>query len=206
MWPEGYYYQRYMFYSSRQTKDMEKTFVDKLLEHAKKWIFFYSIHEVVKRHGGKINYAWGNYVLKFLRERHDIFCKLVSCRDVVWNKHLRFVTALAAAWKEFAKDVKSEEFKATAVVETSKPRGKVDTNPFPCGYVSDSTASSSSLWNFMDEFDGSDSDAYSMLPLPGIPSFKKKPSIVNCESSPSVKSKGPASSTASNGTPLKKFD
>ncbi|KAL0349589.1 UNVERIFIED_CONTAM: hypothetical protein Sradi_4108100 [Sesamum radiatum] len=56
----------------------------------------------------------------------------------------------------------------------------------------------------MGKFYGSDSDADSLMPLPGIPTLGQKTTVVKIESSPSAKSEDPASSSASNGTPLKK--
>ncbi|KAL0435114.1 UNVERIFIED_CONTAM: hypothetical protein Sradi_0219300 [Sesamum radiatum] len=77
---------------------MEKTFANKLVEFAKygqfrpgrdnKNAISNVVEEVMSRHGGKIDYGWGKYVIKFLRERHDVFSKLVTRRDVVWNKRL----------------------------------------------------------------------------------------------------------------------
>ncbi|KAL0364159.1 UNVERIFIED_CONTAM: hypothetical protein Sangu_0513500 [Sesamum angustifolium] len=91
------------------------------------------------------------------------------------------------------------------VVETTTPEVKVDSDPFLCGYVSDSPASGLSLWHFMNEFYGSDSDVDSVLSFTDIPSFGKKITVVNFGNSPSAKSESPTSTTASNGIPLKKI-
>ncbi|KAK4426860.1 hypothetical protein Salat_1454800 [Sesamum alatum] len=79
------------------------------------------------------------------------------------------------------------------------------TNPVPHPQVlivSDS--SSSSMWRALEEYYGSDSDANSVLPPPGVPqSFYKRAKVAH-PSPPSERSAGASSSTASNATPLKK--
>ncbi|KAK4438007.1 hypothetical protein Salat_0134800 [Sesamum alatum] len=68
--------------------------------------------------------------------------------------------------------------------------------------VSDS--SSSSMWRALEEYYGSDSDADSVLPPPGVPQFLYKRGKVAHPSPPSEQPAGASSSTASNATPLKK--
>ncbi|KAL2230666.1 UNVERIFIED_CONTAM: hypothetical protein Sindi_1661000 [Sesamum indicum] len=93
---------------------MEQTFISKLLKHAKNGRFHpdkentFTITDALaavhKRHELKIDIRWGKYVVKFLRERHDVFGRLIARRDVVCNTMLRFVTAHDSTWKEFCKE------------------------------------------------------------------------------------------------------
>ncbi|KAL0383227.1 UNVERIFIED_CONTAM: hypothetical protein Scaly_0610000 [Sesamum calycinum] len=133
-----------------------------------------AVEEVMKRHGGKVNYGWGKYMLKFLCERYDVFSKLVSRSEVVWNKRLKFESRIGKYYVNTYKDLwvelcqlfaESDDFDSrtleevepeckdvnlgkepeAVVVETSTPEVKVDSDPFRCGYVSDNPASTSSL-------------------------------------------------------------
>ncbi|KAL0449481.1 UNVERIFIED_CONTAM: hypothetical protein Slati_1504500 [Sesamum latifolium] len=69
--------------------------------------------------------------------------------------------------------------------------------------ISDSSDSSGDFWRVIEEFYASDSDPDSVLPLPGVPSFPGKHGDSPANSS-SGHSHGPASSNASNATPIKK--
>ncbi|KAL2243394.1 UNVERIFIED_CONTAM: hypothetical protein Sindi_0457400 [Sesamum indicum] len=198
MWPDGFYYQRYMFYYSKWTKDMERTLVSKLLKHARNGRFHPdkentfaitdALEAVHKHHDLKIDIRWGKYVVKFLRERYDVFGRLIVCRDVVCNTTLRFITAHDLTWKEFCKESRigkcyviayedmwddlcklfsqpvdsdsasvdngSPEWKEAdskdhsdrvVPIQPSDPVVVVHKDPCPCGYISDSPTSSSSL-------------------------------------------------------------
>ncbi|KAL2246107.1 UNVERIFIED_CONTAM: hypothetical protein Sindi_2878900 [Sesamum indicum] len=93
---------------------MERTFVTKLLNHAKKGRFHpdhentfaitNALEAVHKCHGIKIDLGWGKYVIKFLCKRHNVFGKLIARQDVICNTRLLFVTALDSTWKEFCKE------------------------------------------------------------------------------------------------------
>ncbi|KAK4415776.1 hypothetical protein Salat_2685000 [Sesamum alatum] len=69
-------------------------------------------------------------------------------------------------------------------------------------YLSDSSSESSSMWRALHEYHGSDSDADSILPPPGVPLWKR--AKYSHHSPASQKSSGASSSTASNPTPVKK--
>ncbi|KAL2248268.1 UNVERIFIED_CONTAM: hypothetical protein Sindi_2679100 [Sesamum indicum] len=94
----------------------------------------------------------------------------------------------------------------TVSIEPSNPVGVAQKDPCPYGYVSDSPTSSSSLWNFCDDFYGCDDDADSLQPLPVVPMPGQKSEATKCLSPPAAQSEGQASSTALNRTPVKKGD
>ncbi|KAL2232402.1 UNVERIFIED_CONTAM: hypothetical protein Sindi_1420200, partial [Sesamum indicum] len=73
-------------------------------DHENKFAITDALEEVQKYHGGKIDFGWEKYVLNSLRERHEVFGKLIARRDVVHNSRLRFVTAVDSTWKEFCKE------------------------------------------------------------------------------------------------------
>ncbi|KAL2226336.1 UNVERIFIED_CONTAM: hypothetical protein Sindi_1992300 [Sesamum indicum] len=190
-------------------KRWETIFVHKLLDHVKKGRFHSnpenkfaisdSLDEVVKCHDGKIDFGWEKYVLKFLRERHDVFriaywkCYVNTYEDMLEELCQLFAQPVDSYLGTVGEpeselnEVKSEKGPdAPALVETTKVSREVPNDPCPFAYVSDSSSSSSSSWNFMDEFYGCQSDADSVLPLPGVPSSQKKPKLPNCESPPTV--------------------
>ncbi|KAK4438909.1 hypothetical protein Salat_0225500 [Sesamum alatum] len=72
--------------------------------------------------------------------------------------------------------------------------------------VSDTSSSTSSLARFIDAYYGTDSDADSVLPPPGVPSSIVKGKTPTPDKSPSNSSPGQVSSSASNATPVKKKD
>ncbi|KAL2235558.1 UNVERIFIED_CONTAM: hypothetical protein Sindi_1288000 [Sesamum indicum] len=213
---------------------MERTFVSKLLKHAKNGRFHPdkentlaitdALAAVRKHHELKIDIRWGKYVVKFLRERHDAFGRLIARRDVVCNTTLRFVTAHDSTWKEFCKPVDSDSasvdngsseskeadskdhFDPIVPIQLSDPVAIVHKDPCPYGSISDSPTSGSSLWNFHDDFYGFEDVADSMQPLPHVPSVGQKCEDTNCGSPSGVRSEGQASSSASNRTPVKKVD
>lgn len=94
----------------------------------------------------------------------------------------------------------------TALVEPTKAVVDDQSDPCPYWYISDSPTSSSSLWNFIDDFYGCRDDADSLQQLPGVPNPERQPKMPKCESPSAAMSEGQASSSASNRTPVKKVD
>ncbi|KAK4413721.1 hypothetical protein Salat_2784900 [Sesamum alatum] len=91
MWPDGYWYQRQFFHNSRWTREMEKTFFDALLEHARMGQF-----RVGRENRHAINCA--------LRDVNTKHTKLRP--DVVWNRNLHFLTAVDSVWREICREKK----------------------------------------------------------------------------------------------------
>ncbi|KAK4438910.1 hypothetical protein Salat_0225600 [Sesamum alatum] len=116
MWPDGYDFQQQMFYCSRWTKSMEKTFVDALLEQARRGNFRvglenrnavqHALYEVNKKHDTKVVLPWALSRVQHLQERHKVFNWLVQRPDVICNCTLRFVTATDETWLEIARERK----------------------------------------------------------------------------------------------------
>ncbi|KAK4414672.1 hypothetical protein Salat_2880200 [Sesamum alatum] len=69
---------------------------------------------------------------------------------------------------------------------------------------SSGSSSSSDFWAALDAYYGSDSDADSVLPVPGVPRSARTIGPAGSTSPKSPKSVDPASSSASNATPIKK--
>ncbi|KAK4428640.1 hypothetical protein Salat_1163800 [Sesamum alatum] len=236
MWPDGFYYQRQMFYNTKWTREMEKTFVDALIGHAKAGFFRprrKNIHEVMcalydvnKKHGSKVTFEWAQTRVARLRERYDIFRWVVNSEGVVFNQRLGFVAANDQVWKRICREELSQLFDPANyadndVIDADKfdlnvpppEEGWVDA--LPCqvkqsvgdstpGNLSDSFDDSSSMWGWMQEFYGSESDADSVLPPPGVPRAIASKTTAIVGSPGSSMSVGGTSSTASNATPIKK--
>ncbi|KAK4438395.1 hypothetical protein Salat_0173800 [Sesamum alatum] len=83
MWPDGYYYQEQMYYCSRWTKDMEKSFVESLVIHARTGFFrperpnihavMSALYDVNKKHKTKVTYEWAQTRVAALWERYELF-------------------------------------------------------------------------------------------------------------------------------------
>ncbi|KAK4434480.1 hypothetical protein Salat_0610800 [Sesamum alatum] len=314
MWPNGYYYQQQFFYFNRWTKDMEKTFVDSLVEHARSGLFrpgrsnvhavMCSLYDVNKRYGTKITYEWAQSRVQRLQERYHLFRWVVNTEGVIWNQRLGFLTAPDHVWRSLCRQNKRakcycnayEDFWEELCILFDRPNNGGDEDPdvlrvdlnlpaapegwvaapppraneaargepanevgvgaaaeippmlevapdvepdaadpeaVPMGPVNEaghseaineaphnvthptnavphsqvlivSDSSSSSMWRALEEYYGSDSDADSVLPPPGVPQSLYKRAKVAHPSPPSERSAGASSSTAANATPLKK--
>ncbi|KAK4435763.1 hypothetical protein Salat_0739800 [Sesamum alatum] len=109
MWPDSYYYQELMFYNSRWTKEVEKTFVDSLVTHAQTGFFrperlnihatMCALYDVNKKYKTKITYEWAQTRVASLRERYQLFRWVVNSEGVTWNNRLGFVTAPDHVWR-----------------------------------------------------------------------------------------------------------
>ncbi|KAK4431051.1 hypothetical protein Salat_0867100 [Sesamum alatum] len=116
MWPDGYYFQRTTFYFSKWSKEMEKTFVNSLVEQAKAGRFkagsenkdalMKAMEDVNKKHDTKVCYDWVKDRVKSLRERYEVFSWVINHPGVVWNQRFRFVTAADDVWKAMRKEKK----------------------------------------------------------------------------------------------------
>ncbi|KAK4427125.1 hypothetical protein Salat_1481400 [Sesamum alatum] len=116
MWPDGYYFQRQFFCNTRWTKQMEKTFIDSLLEHARTGQFRVgrenhqaiqsALRDVNKAHDANVTYPWAVTRVQKLHQRLQCFLWVVNMADVVWNRNLRFVTAVDSVWREICRENK----------------------------------------------------------------------------------------------------
>ncbi|KAK4423653.1 hypothetical protein Salat_1948200 [Sesamum alatum] len=98
MWPNGYYHQENMFYFRNWTREMEKTFVDSLVEHARSGLFrpespnihavMSALYDVNKKYGTKITYEWAQSRVERLRERYHLFRWVINTEGVLWNQRL----------------------------------------------------------------------------------------------------------------------
>ncbi|KAK4412865.1 hypothetical protein Salat_2933700 [Sesamum alatum] len=91
-------------------------------------------------------------------------------------------------------------------VDAPPPREIEGPCPQPVVNLFDSSDSSSSMLKWMEDYYGTDSDVDSVLPPPGVPRSRQPKTPSTELSPPSSKSAGPASSTTSNATPIKKED
>ncbi|KAK4412509.1 hypothetical protein Salat_2898000 [Sesamum alatum] len=92
MWPYDYYYQRQMFYNSKRSREMEKTFVGSWVEHARLGFFrlerpnmhvvMFALYDVNKKYGTKVTYEWAQTRVERLRERYHLFRWVVNMAGV----------------------------------------------------------------------------------------------------------------------------
>ncbi|KAK4413756.1 hypothetical protein Salat_2788400 [Sesamum alatum] len=94
IWPDGFYYQRQMFYNSRWTREMEQTFVESLVEH--------------------VLYEWAQTRVERLRERYHLFRWVVNTEGVIWNTRLGFVTAPDHVWQSLCRQNKRAKWYCNA--------------------------------------------------------------------------------------------
>ncbi|KAL0307498.1 UNVERIFIED_CONTAM: hypothetical protein Sangu_3027800 [Sesamum angustifolium] len=182
-----------------------------------------SLHVVNKAHDNKVTTAWVISHVKKLQERYEVFNWLIQRSDVVWNHNMKFVTAVDSVWEEICAPVPNEDVVvqvAPALPPILAEQGvleelivvEVDDTPvhndglilvpaIMVSILSDSSDSTSSFWRVIEEYYTSNSDSDCVLSLPGVPSMGPKAAGTGDES-PNSHSLGPASSTASNATPL----
>ncbi|KAK4415200.1 hypothetical protein Salat_2627200 [Sesamum alatum] len=109
MWPDGFYYKQCDFYSSRWSKDMERTFVYSLIDLRKGRIFHRgeenvdaicaAVQDVNRKHNTKVVYTWAKSCVDTLQVCYDIFRWVVAHPAVVWNQNFRFLVAEDPIWK-----------------------------------------------------------------------------------------------------------
>ncbi|KAK4428757.1 hypothetical protein Salat_1175600 [Sesamum alatum] len=124
MWPDGYWYQCQFFYNSRWTREMEKTFVDALIEHARMGQFRVgcenrhaincALRDVNKTHDTKVTYPLACSRVTKLHERLTVFMWVINRPNVVWNQNLRFVTAVDSVWREICREKKLARYYVNA--------------------------------------------------------------------------------------------
>ncbi|KAK4412710.1 hypothetical protein Salat_2918200 [Sesamum alatum] len=219
MWLDGFYYQQRDFYSSRWSKDMERSFVHFLVDLRKGGIFHRgeenvdaicaALQDVNRKHSSKVVYSWAMSCEDTLQELHEVFRWVAAYPGIVWNKNLKFLVAEDRIWKALllvspaAIDLNApppEE--AVGDGSPKNPKKKADMNDVV--FISDSSDSSSSFWGYIEELLGSDSNADSVLPPPGVPTCVLKKKIVMLVSPSSFHSVGENSSLSTNPTPKKK--
>ncbi|KAK4438030.1 hypothetical protein Salat_0137100 [Sesamum alatum] len=109
MWPDGFYYQEQMFYNSRWTKEVEKTFVDSLVTHVQTGFFrpgcpnihavMCVLYDVNKKYKTRITYEWAQTRVASLRKIYELFHWVVNSEGVIWNNKLGKVTAPDHVWR-----------------------------------------------------------------------------------------------------------
>ncbi|KAK4427157.1 hypothetical protein Salat_1484600 [Sesamum alatum] len=234
MWPAGYFYQRQQFYFPKWTKDMEKTFVDSLTGHARSGMFrpdrpnihavMCALYDLNKKYGTKVTYEWAQTRVARLRERYELFSWVISREGVIWNPRLGFVTAPNQLWRTLVRQNKHARCYVNAAEElweelcilidrdNDERNDVIDADHFDLnvpapaeGWVDPPPPrANENAPAALDAYYGSDSDADSILPVPGVPSSLQKIGPAGSTSPKSPKSVDPASLSASNATPIKK--
>ncbi|KAK4415945.1 hypothetical protein Salat_2701900 [Sesamum alatum] len=226
MWPNGYYYQWSQLYTTRWTKEMERTFVLALVEQARAGRFRsgrrnrdaldFAIGEVNRVHGSRVAESWGEIRIVSLRDRYIVSTWLINLDEVICNRNLRYVIAPDHVWKRVCKEKKlakcyinafEDLYNALCVLfgpeNALENEGPIDLNAPPPEPV-DGDASQSYHTSLGIDLYSSDSDANFVLPPPGVPRSIVKRSPVLPPSLPSYHSPSGASSPASNATPIKR--
>ncbi|KAK4428808.1 hypothetical protein Salat_1180700 [Sesamum alatum] len=190
-----------------------------------------ALRNVNKTNDTKVTYPLACSRVTKLHERLTVFMWVINRPDVVWNRNLRFVTAVDSVWRKICRENKlarcyvnayedlleelcmlfgvpveneeappvdppAEDAPLVAFGADAQPlEGWVDPAPVaiegapaiqPVVHViSDSSDSSSSLWRFIDDYYGSDDDADSILPPPGVPTSISKKNFTARDKSPS---------------------
>ncbi|KAK4417479.1 hypothetical protein Salat_2573600 [Sesamum alatum] len=114
VYPDGYYFQERLFYSSQWSKAMEWTLVDALVDHKNNGHFLRdgvnshavlcSICDVNKQHGTQHTYDFAQNKVKKLKKRHALFSWLIDLSAVTCNKVDRYVVATDAIWERIIKE------------------------------------------------------------------------------------------------------
>ncbi|KAK4434947.1 hypothetical protein Salat_0657700 [Sesamum alatum] len=194
---------------------MEKTFVHSLVEHARSGFFrpervnihpvMFALYDVNKEHGTKATYEWAHTRVARLWERYELFKWVVNTDGVIWNPRPGFVTASDQVWRTLCRENKPVKCYINAYENLWEAlcilfdRDNQERND-----VIDAERFDLNVPVQLDAYYSTDSDADSVLPIPGVPRAAISIKKLMAASPQSKKSGGASSSTASKATPIKK--